>query len=45
MSLTIMSCTTEVEYISTYERRGTRGRPKGSKYTDEQKKEILERLL
>ena len=45
MSLTIMSCSTEVEYISIYARRGTRGRPRGSKYTDEQKKEILEKLV
>ena len=37
VSLTIMACTTEVEYISIYERRGQRGRQKGSKYTDEQK--------
>ena len=32
-----MACTTEVDYISICERRGQRGRPKYSKYTDEQK--------
>ena len=32
-----MSRTTELQYISIYERRGTRGRPRGSTYTDEQK--------
>ena len=30
-----MSC--ELEYISIHARIGQRGRPKGSKYTDEQK--------
>ena len=35
--LNYISCSTEVEYISIYERRGQRGRPRGSKYTDEQK--------
>ena len=41
MSLIIMSCITDVENISIYGRRGQRGRPTGSIYTDEQK-EILE---
>ena len=31
-----MSGSTEVGYISIYERRGTRGRPRGSKHTEEQ---------
>ena len=31
-----MSCSTEVEYISIHERRGKRGRPRGSIYTDEE---------
>ena len=31
-----MSCSTEVEHISIYERRGKRGRPRGSNYTDEE---------
>ena len=38
MSLTIMSCSTEVEYISIHERRGKRGRPRESIYTDEEKR-------
>ena len=32
-----MSFPTEVEYISIHERRGKRGRPRGSIYTDEEK--------
>ena len=39
-----MSCSTEVGYISIYERRGQRGTPRGSTYTDEQTN-ILEKLL
>ena len=39
-----MSCSTEVEYISIYERRGQRGRPRGPTYTDEEK-QILEKLV
>ena len=30
-----MSCSTEVGYISIHERRGKRGRPRGSIYTEE----------
>ena len=45
MSLTIMGCTTEVEYISIYDKPKKAGRPKGSTYTDEQNKAILEKLL
>ena len=41
MSLIIMACTTEAEYISIYGRRGTRGRQRCSKYTDEQKQENI----
>ena len=40
-----MSCSTEVYYISIYERRGTRGRPRGSKYTDEQKRNLRKAAL
>ena len=39
-----MSCSTEVEYISIHERRGQRGRPRGSIYTDEEK-QILEKRV
>ena len=39
-----MSCSTEVEYISIHERRRKPGRPRGSMYTEEEKKKILEKL-
>ena len=40
-----MSCSTEVEYISIYERRRPRGRPRGSKYTGEEKQHIRKAAL
>ena len=40
-----MSCSTEVEYISIHERRGQRGRPRGSIYTDEEKENIRKACL
>ena len=40
-----MSCSTEVEYISIHERRGQRGRPRGSLYTDEKQYNIRKACL
>ena len=40
-----MPCSTEVEYISTHERRGQRGRPRGSIYTDEDKGNLRKACL
>ena len=40
-----MSCSTEVAYISIHERRGQRGRPRGSIYTDEEKVNLRKACL
>ena len=45
MSLSIMSCSTEVEYSSIYERQRPRGRPRGSIYTEEETHNMLEKLV
>ena len=40
-----MTCSTEVEYISIHERRGKRGRPKGSIYTEEEQLNLRKACL
>ena len=40
-----MACAPGVEYISTHERRGQRGRPKGSQYKYEHKRHLRKAAL